>query len=230
MQPDPAPPAQPLAPGDGALPAERILADSIGALPRALRGSIVTNVAAASLLAFAMREWYPAWGLAAWLAGLVLAQTWRLLFNHAAHRLHISRPPTSPEHKADRLAWDAFILAAYWGLSSVFFFDAQRALQPFYWALVLGGTAAGSIGAHAHHPRTMWIFLPTLIAPFALRALVDTHSDSRFLGVGMLLLLVYLLYYGKQHARTLQRMIALRHENSALVEELQTQALALGAP
>ncbi|MCO5104322.1 MAG: hybrid sensor histidine kinase/response regulator [Burkholderiaceae bacterium] len=227
MRPDPALPAQPLAPGGSALPAERILADSIGALPRALRGSIVTNVVAASLLAFAMREWYPAWGLAAWLAGLVLAQTWRLLFNHAAHRLRISRPPTSPEHKADRLAWDAFILAAYWGISSVFFFDAQRALQPFYWALVLGGTAAGSIGAHAHHPRTMWIFLPTLIAPFALRALVDTHNDSRFLGVGMLLLLAYLLYYGKQHARTLQRMIALRHENSALVEELQTQALAL---
>lgn len=213
--------------GSGAHSTERVFADSIRALPRALRGSIVTNVAAASLLAFAMREWYSAWALIVWLAGLVLAQTWRLLLNHAARRLYPARHPTSPEHKANRLAWDAFILAAYWGISAVFFFDSHRALQPFYWALVLGGTAAGSIGAHAHHPRTMWIFLPTLIAPFAFRALVDTDNDSRFLGVGMLLLLAYLLYYGKQHARTLQRMIELRHENSTLVEELQTQALAL---
>ena len=145
-----------------------------------MRGSIVTNVVAASLLAFAMREWYPAWGLAAWLAGLVLAQTWRLLFNHAAHRLRISRPPTSPEHKADRLAWDAFILAAYWGISSVFF------RRPARTAAVLLGPGIGRHSSQQYRgartpPANHVDFLPTLIAPFVLRALVDTHNDSRFL-------------------------------------------------
>lgn len=210
-----------------AAPPDRVFADSIGTLSRALRGSIVSNVVAASLLVFAMREWHAPWLLVAWLAGLVIAQTWRLAANQVAHRLGLQRSTVHAQRKALRIEVDAFLLAAYWGASSVFFFNPAHSLQPFYWALVLGGTAAGSIGAHAHHPRTMWIFLPTLIVPFAVRALMEPDNDSRFLGAGMVLLLVYLLYYGKQHARTLKRMIELRHENSALVEELQTQTQAL---
>ena len=211
-------------PPESATPTDRVFADSIGSLSRALRGSVVSNLVAASLLAWAMHGGHSARLLAAWLAGLALVHTWRPLLRF------VRQPPTqalSPQHKARRIEVDAFILAAYWGASSVFFFHPANSLEPFYWALVLGGTAAGSIGAHAHHPRVMWIFLPTLIAPFALRALLEPDSDTRFLGAGMLLLLAYLLYYGKQHARTLQRMIALRHENSALVEELQSQAQAL---
>ena len=208
-----------------AAPSDRVFADSIGTLSRALRGSVVSNLVAASLLAWAMHGGYPARVLAAWLAGLALVHTWRPLLR--ALRRQPASEPLSAARKARRVELDAFTLAAYWGVSSVFFFHPGSSLEPFYWALVLGGTAAGSIGAHAHHPRVMWIFLPTLIAPFALRALLEPNSDSRFLGAGMLLLLAYLLYYGKQHARTLQRMIALRHENSALVEELQSQAQAL---
>lgn len=210
---------------ESAAPSDRVFADSIGTLSRALRGSVVSNLVAASLLAWAMHGGYPARVLAAWLAGLALVHTWRPLLR--ALRRQPASEPLSAARKARRVELDAFTLAAYWGASSVFFFHPGSSLEPFYWALVLGGTAAGSIGAHAHHPRVMWIFLPTLIAPFALRALLEPHSDSRFLGAGMLLLLAYLLYYGKQHARTLQRMIALRHENSALVEELQSQAQAL---
>ena len=208
-----------------AAPSDRVFADSIGTLSRALRGSVVSNLVAASLLAWAMHGGYPARVLAAWLAGLTLVHTWRPLLR--ALRRQPASEPLSAARKARRVELDAFTLAAYWGASPVFVCHPGSSLEPFYWALVLGGTAAGSIGAHAHHPRVMWIFLPTLIAPFALRALLEPNSDSRFLGAGMLLLLAYLLYYGKQHARTLQRMIALRHENSALVEELQSQAQAL---
>lgn len=206
-------------------PPDRVFADSIGSLPRALRGSVVSNIAAASLLALAMYGWYPAWALMTWLAGLVLVHTWRTLLRMV--RRQAPSEPLSAEDRARRMEIDAFTLAAYWGVSSVVFFHPGNSLQPFYWALVLAGTAAGSIGAHAHHPRVMWIFLPTLLVPFALRALMQPDTDFLFLGVGTLLLLAYLMYYGKQHARTLQRMIALRHENSALVEELQSQALAL---
>lgn len=205
--------------------ADRVFADSIGSLSRALRGSVVSNIIAAALLALAMQGWYPTLALAGWLAGLLLVHLWRPLLRAATRRQPSA--PLSAERKARRVEIDATVLAAYWSVSSVVFFHSGNDLQPFYWALVLGGTAAGSIGAHAHHPRVMWIFLPTLIAPFALRALLEPASASRFLGAGMLLLLAYLLYYGRQHARTLQHMIALRHENSALVEELQSQALAL---
>lgn len=206
-------------------PSDRVFADSIGALPRALRGSVLSNIMAAALLAAAMHGWYSTAVLAAWLAGLCLVHLWRPLLR-AVLRPSTARAP-SAARKARRVEIDALVLAAYWSASSVFFFHSSNSLQPFYWALVLGGTAAGSIGAHAHHPRVMWLFLPTLIAPFALRALLEPDGNSRFLGAGMLLLLAYLLYYGRQHARTLQRMIALRHENSALVEELQSQAAAL---
>lgn len=213
--------------GKEAAPSERVFADSMRTLKRALRGSIITNIVAASLLAIAMIDWYPGWLLATWLLGLVLAQTWRLLLKALLARVRPLQPKISAVKKARRFELDAFMLAAYWGASSVFFFNPEQSLQPFYWALVLGGTAAGSIGAHAHHPRTMWIFLPTLIVPFSLCGLLEPSSDSRFLGAGMLLLLAYLLYYGKQHALTLKRMIELRHENSGLVEELQSQTLAL---
>lgn len=220
------PPAQ-KAEDETAAPSELVFADSMRTLKRALRGSIVTNVVAAGLLAAVMIDWYPGWLLATWLWGLVLAHTWRLLFKAILQHLRPVQPKISAGKKALHFELDAFILAAYWGASSVFFFNPDRSLQPFYWALVLGGTAAGSIGAHAHHPRTMWIFLPTLIIPFALSGLLEHSNDSRFLGAGMLLLLAYLLYYGKQHAHTLKMMIELRHENSALVEELQSQTFAL---
>jgi len=212
-------------PLDPAPSSDRVFADSIGSLPRALRGSVASNIVAAALLALAMHDGYSAWMLATWLAGLTLIHTWRPLLRAASRQPQTE--PLSAARKARRVEVDAFILAAYWSASSVVFFHPGQSQEPFYWALVLGGTAAGSIGAHAHHPKVMWLFLPTLIAPFALRALLEPDSGSRFLGAGMLLLLAYLLYYGKQHARTLQRMIALRHENSALVEELQSQALAL---
>lgn len=208
-------------------PSARVFADSMGSLPRALRGSIITNLVAGGLLVWAMHPWHSAWLLACWMAGLALAQTWRLLFNAAAKGMRWHRPPATPSAKAARFERDAAIIALYWGLSAVWFFDPDHPLQPIYWALVLGGTAAGSIGAHAHHPRTMWIFLPILIAPFSLRAMLEPDGDSRFLGAGMLLLLAYLLYYGRQHASTLRRMIELRHENSVLVDELRVKAQAL---
>jgi signal transduction histidine kinase/CheY-like chemotaxis protein len=203
---------------------DRVFADSIGTLSRALRGSVASNLIAATLLAIAIQPGYPPGLLALWLLGLLLVHTRRRLLKWVLRR--IPAEPLSVERKARRVERDAFILAVYWSVSSVVFFHPGASAEPFYWALVLGGTAAGSIGAHAHHPRAMWIFLPTLIGPFALRALWESNHDSRFLGAGMLLL-AYLLYYGRQHASTLQRMIALRHENSALVEELQSQALAL---
>lgn len=205
-----------------------VFEDSIRSLSRALRGSIVTNLVAATLLVVVMAQHRPWPGLLAWLAGLLLVHTWRLIAGSVRRWRHgAAAAPMDAQRKAFRTLVDATLLAVYWGASSVLFFDPSHVSVLFAWALVLGGTAAGSIGAHAHHPRVSWLFLPLLIGPFALRALWEPVTDVRFLGLGMLLLLAYLLYYGRQHARTLRHLIELRHENSALVQELREQAAAL---
>jgi two-component system, sensor histidine kinase len=215
-------------PSDSPTAQHLVFEDSMRSLPRALRGSIVTNLAAAGLLCAVMWRWQPPGELTAWLCGLLFVHTWRLLMGTLLRQWQgAARRPLDAQRKARRTLVDATLLAAYWGASSVVLFDPTHVQVMFAWALVLGGTAAGSIGAHAHHPRVSWCFLPLLIGPFALRALIEPSAESRFLGAGMLLLLGYLLYYGRQHARTLRHMIELRHENSELVQELRAQTLAL---
>jgi signal transduction histidine kinase len=69
----------------------------------------------------------------------------------------------------------------------------------------------------------MYAFLGCLILPFSVRVMWIGDFAHLYLGLGMLLLAGYLAVFGRFHAGTLERSIAVRHENRQLIAQLQNE-------
>jgi len=199
-----------------------VFEDSIRALHGPMRASGLSVVAVAGLLCIVLSQYYAWWELALWLAGVLLTQSGVL------HLLVFNRPAAHNLKQWGRYYFfNGLVTGLYWGGSLLYFVDPAHPEIQFFIALALGGSAAGSIAVQAFYPRMMVGYLLCLILPFSLRTLAMGDLLHSYLGAGMLLLTVYLLYFGHFHARTLRRAIILRHENAGLVEELREKALAL---
>jgi signal transduction histidine kinase/CheY-like chemotaxis protein len=101
------------------------------------------------------------------------------------------------------------------------FVQPDDLLTQTFIAMALGGMAVGSITVHAYHRPVMYAFLACLLLPFTGRLLLIGGFAHLYLALGLLLLGLYLAVFGRFHAGTLERSIALRHENRKLIAQLQ---------
>ena len=222
----PEPPASAAVPGSTpvrGVPEKLIFSDSIHALYRPMKASDPSVLVVAALLCLALSGYYQWWELVAWFIGVWLTLSGLLT------RPYMNKPGAkdTPERWARYYLINGTIRALYWGLSVLYFVDPAQPEIQFSIALVLGGTASGIIAVQAFYPPMMLSYLLCLTVPFVVRMLLIGDLLHVYMGAGVLLMTVYLMYYGFFHARTLRRTIILRHENVALVEQLREQAVAL---
>ena len=204
-----------------------VFADSIRALRRPVKSSWTSMLIAAAVLAIALKTWYSWTEVGVWLAGLLLIQLGlRSTLFHPSQDLQVDE--LAQQWARYHLRGSALV-GIYWGTSLLYFVDGARPEIQFYIALTLGGMGAGALAVLAFYRRMLVFHLVGLIAPFSLWCLVQGDRLHIYVGLGMLLLCGLLIFYGYAHARTITRMIQLRHENAALVEQLgeQTRQLTL---
>ena len=204
-----------------------VFADSIRALRRPVKSSWTSMLIAAAVLAIALKTWYSWTEVGVWLAGLLLIQMGlRSTLFHPSQDLQVDE--LAQQWARYHLRGSALV-GIYWGTSLLYFVDGARPEIQFYIALTLGGMGAGALAVLAFYRRMLVFHLVGLIAPFSLWCLVQGDRLHIYVGLGMLLLCGLLIFYGYAHARTITRMIQLRHENAALVEQLgeQTRQLTL---
>lgn len=183
--------------------------------------TLVSSMVVGAILSMALLRVYPWSTVLLWFLGVCVVQlgwhTWfRLIWFSSGH---ISNTVRASHHYVVY----ATLGGLYWGVSLAFLVQPEDVTTQVAMALSIGGMAVGSNTIHAYHRPTLYIFLLCLVLPFALRLLLVDDFIHRYLGVGMLLLIVYLAVYGRVHSLTLERSILIRHENRRLLAQLQQE-------
>ena len=210
--------------------AQLVLRERMEALYRPRIESVASGLVVGAVLALVLLRVHSWAVVAAWYAGIAVVQSGRgaLLRFSRFKPVHI----LDPVRWGRRYVWDVAVAGSYWGMSLALLAIPNDFLLQACMAMAIGGLAVGSITVHAYHPPVMYVFLFCLLAPFSLRMLFIGDFSHTYLAVGMALLGVYLALYGRLHARTLEKSIALRHENRSLITQLQRErasAVALQA-
>ncbi|TXT33876.1 MAG: integral membrane sensor hybrid histidine kinase [Comamonadaceae bacterium] len=206
---------------DAAQTQSDVLQERIEALLRPRVESLVSGMVVGAVLSVALLRVYPWPTVLVWFAGICVVQlglsTWFKLTWFRPVQIH------NPVRAGHRYVLDVAMAGLYWGVSLAFLVRPEDIATQVAMALAIGGMAVGSNTIHAYHRPAMYTFLLCLVLPFALRVLMVDDFIHRYLGVGMLLLIVYLAVYGRVHSLTLERSIWIRHENRSLLAQLQQE-------
>jgi len=198
-----------------------VLRERIEALYRPRIESVASGLVVGAVLGVALLRVYPWAVVLAWYVGVFLVQ-----FGRGA-LLKLSRfvpvPIHDPQRAARRYVLDVAAAGLYWGVSLALLVRTDDLLTQCFMAWAIGGMAVGSIAVHAYHPPVMYTFLACLLLPFSVRLMWVNDFSHLYLGLGMLLLGLYLALYGRFHAKVLRKSIVLRHENRQLIAQLEQE-------
>ncbi len=198
-----------------------IFQEQIEALYRPRIESVASGWVVGAILALALSRVHPWSAVLIWYLGVCIVQSGR----GALLRISRFKPVqvTDARRWAQRYLVDVAIAGLYWGISLAYLVQPTDFLTQCFIAMALGGMAVGSITIHAYHSPVMYTFLACMLVPFSMRIMWIGDFAHIYLGVGQLLLGIYLALYGRFHARTLKRSIALRHENRQLIGQLEQE-------
>ena len=198
-----------------------VLLERVQALYRPRIESVASGLVVGAVLGLALLRVYSWQTVLVWYLGICVVQFGR----GALFKLSRFGPVqvTDPVRWGRRYVQDVAVAGFYWGASLAFLVKPDDLLTQSFMAWAIGGMAVGSITVHAYHPPVMYTFLVCLLLPFSARLMWVGDFSHLYLGLGMLLLGVYLALYGRFHARTLSRSIALRHENRQLIAQLERE-------
>ncbi|MBC7380888.1 MAG: hybrid sensor histidine kinase/response regulator [Burkholderiaceae bacterium] len=198
-----------------------VFRERIEALYRPRIESVASGLVVGAVLALALLRVHP-WPLVlAWYLGICFVQSGRgALFRPSRYRPVQVNDPT---RWGRRYLVDVMVAGLYWGVSLAALARPDDLLTQSCIAMAMGGMAVGSITVHAYHRPVMYAFLACLLLPFAVRVVLIGDFAHLYLGLGLVLLGIYLALYGRFHARTLERSITLRHENRSLIAQLRME-------
>ncbi len=198
-----------------------VFRDRVQALYRLRIESVASGLVVGAVLAVALLRSHPWSVVALWYAGICVVQFGRgtLLSLTRFRKVEVD----DPARWGRRYLIDAATAGVYWGVSLAVMARPDDLMTQSFMSMAIGGMAVGSITVHAYHRPVMYAFLACLILPFSLRVMWIGDFAHLYLGLGMLLLAVYLAVFGRFHAGTLERSIALRHENRQLIAQLQVE-------
>ncbi len=204
--------------------AQLVFLERIEALYRPRIESVASGLVVGAVLALALLRVHTWPTVLAWYLGICVVQFGRgALFRPSRFKAIQIGDPLKAGH---RYVMDVAAAGLYWGGTLALLVKPDDLLTQSFMAWAIGGMAVGSITVHAYHPPVMYTFLACLLAPFALRLVWLGDFSHLYLGLGLLLLGAYLALYGRFHARTLSRSIALRHENRQLIDQLERERQA----
>jgi signal transduction histidine kinase len=211
----------PVQSGSGDDSNQLVLKDRVQSLYRQRIESVASGLLVGAMLAVALLRVHTWQAVLLWYVGICVVQFGRgtLLGLSRFRKVQVN----DPARWGRRYVVDVTVAGLYWGVSLAVLVQPDDLPTQSFVAMALGGMAVGSITLHAYHRPVMYAFLGCLLLPFIARVMWIGDFAHLYLGLGMLLLATYLAVFGRFHAGTLERSIAVRHENRQLIAQLQNE-------
>lgn len=161
--------------------------------------------------------------MAAWFAAILANQAWRGLLARAWRR---ARPSIEEAPRWGRYwAAGSAIAGALWGLAAIMMFPAspphQALLIVCLFSVVLGG-----LNLTAVYKPSFYGFVLSVLVPLVARVAIEGDQVHLFTALVLLVVLVFVLSFGRQVNRLLTHSLAIRYENVDLIDELKAQSRA----
>lgn len=206
---------------DPRAPIDPAFADQIRALYDHLATRNLSNVIVAGLLVPPLLRSHRAAFLAAWFLTSVIVHVARVVFLQRA-RSRARGDEDAPALARTFTVW-LLVVSVFWGASAVVLVAPRDPETQAFLVLAIGGLCAGGISANAYHLPALRARLVLVLGPFAARVLSLGDPYHLYVGLGTVLLLGYLLMYGRESWETSRRIFALRHENVELLAKLEIE-------
>ncbi len=199
-----------------------VFADQMRALYDNLLLRNLANVLVAVFMAAGLLGAHPRGVVAAWFVGNLIVHALRVLSLHTI-RERARGAPDEVRRLARGFSLWLVVVSAYWGGTAVLLVSPSHRDTQTAIAFCLGGMCAGGISANAYHMPVLITRLLLVMVPFSVRVLAIGDRYHVYLGLGMLLLMAYLVGYGREAWETSRRVFTLRNENLALVARLREE-------
>lgn len=158
--------------------------------------------------------------MAAWMAAIFVNQAWRGVLARAYRR---AKPPIR-----DAARWGAYwaagstLAGALWGIAAVAMFPALPAYQALFIVCQFGVILGGLNLTAVYKPSFYGFVLPALV-PLIARVAVEGDQVHLITAGVLVVVLAFVLAFGREVNGVLTRSLAMRYENVDLIRELTAQ-------
>ena len=201
----------------------RARADQVATLYASWHRTTASMTLGAAILCTVLWDHEAAATMALWFAAILANQAWRGLLARAWRR---ARPGI-----AEVGHWGAYwsvgsaIAGALWGLAAIVMFPAspphQALLIVCLFSVVLGG-----LNLTAVYKPSFYSFVLAVLVPLVARVAIEGDQVHLFTALVLLVVLVFVLSFGRQVNGLLTNSLAIRYANVDLIDELTAQSHA----
>ena len=198
----------------------RARADQVATLYRSWHRTTLSMVLGALILCLVLWEQESAVAMTLWLGAILANQAWRGLLARAYRR---AAPPVAEAPRWGRY-WSigATLAGALWGTAAIAMFPAspphQALLIVCLFSVILGGLNLTAVYA----PSFLGFVLAALV-PLIARVALEGGQVHLFTALVLLVVLGFVLAFGRQLNHVLTLSLAMRHENVDLIGELKVE-------
>ncbi|MEO8303357.1 MAG: hybrid sensor histidine kinase/response regulator [Betaproteobacteria bacterium] len=198
-------------------------ADQIASLYGSWHRTTVSMVLGASILCGVLWDQEIGWTMAMWFAAILANQAWRGVLTRAYLR---AQPPVR-----DAWRWGAYwavgstLAGGLWGAAAIAMFPASPAYQALFivcqFSVILGGLSLTAVYRPSFHG-----FVLAALIPLIVRVALEGGRAHLFTALVLVVVLGFVLAFGRQVNDVLTQSLAMRYENLDLIGELKAQTEA----
>ena len=201
----------------------RARADQVGELYTGGHRTTLSMLVGAALLCSAMWGQAPPWLMAAWVALIVANQLWRSALVRGWHR---AQPGLSAAPRWGRYwAVGSTIAGTLWGIAAVTMYPDSPPHQALL-IVCLFGAVLGGLNLTAVYKPSFYGFVVPALLPLILREALVADRVHTFTALVMSVVLGFVLAFGHHLNDVLTRSLAIRYENTDLIDGLKSQTRA----
>lgn len=201
--------------------ATRIFGELINVLYRQATPIFFGNIAVAALSVYLLWNQVAHPALLSWAAAIFLLTLIRIVI--VRRDLRMEQPSGAARRRAWTYALFSGLSGCLWGATGILFFAPDNAVVTVFICILLAGMTGGSVASQSSFPPAYYAFALPTVLPFALRSFFHGGPLFSVLGVLSLFLLGVNLAYSRNFHRTVREAVALRFENTGLIEQLQQE-------
>jgi len=198
----------------------RARADQVATLYRSWHRTTLSMTLGALILCLVLWEQESAVAMTLWFGAILANQAWRGLLARAYHRA----APSVAEAPRWGHYWSvgATLAGALWGVAAIAMFPAspphQALLIVCLFSVILGGLNLTAV----YTPSFLGFVLAALV-PLIARVALEGGQVHLFTALVLLVVLGFVLGFGRQLNHVLTLSLAMRHENVDLIDELKIE-------
>ena len=195
-------------------------ADQIASLYGSWHRTTVSMTLGALILCGVLWDQEAGWTMGTWFAAILANQAWRGLLARAYRR---AQPAVAEANR-----WGAYwavgstIAGALWGAAAVAMFPASAPYQALFivcqFSVILGGLSLTAV-----YRPSFYGFVLAVLVPLIVRVALEGDRAHLFTALVLVVVLGFVLTFGRQVNDVLTQSLAMRYENVDLIGELKAQ-------